>query len=156
VAEEGEAAAEEECDEEEVNDGEFEVTHELLMKHFRLASAVPACYSQGRTYRDKTLLLMDTSSRHYTMRHLIVAISRVTTGGNLWIAPHGFEGTIFDMARSIKKARKRGQAWQRPSPATSSSAMEVDGEQPGRRQRIWWPEDDDDAADARMVEEDSD
>jgi hypothetical protein len=150
VAEEGEAAAEEECDEEEVNDGEFEVTHELLMKHFRLASAVPVCYSQGRTYRDKTLLL-------YTMRHLIVAISRVTKGSNLWIAPHGFEGTIFDMARSIKKARKQGQTWQRPSTsAASSAAMDVDSEQPGRRPRIWWPEDDDDAADARMMEDDDD
>jgi hypothetical protein len=149
-------------DEPIMEDGAFEVPHQDFMKHFRLAFAVPVCYAQGRTYRDQKLLIMDTESDHFTMRHLIVAISRVTNGSNLWIAPRGFGGTMTAMAEDIIEARKQGKVWQRPSSSSyssrmcvrsfaASSTMEVD--HPRIQHRNIW-DDRDDAADARMMEED--
>ena len=36
--------------------------------------------AQGRTFRDRTLLLLDVSARFFTLRHFIVGVSRVTSG----------------------------------------------------------------------------
>jgi energy-coupling factor transporter ATP-binding protein EcfA2 len=148
---EEEAFADDEADEDEddeveeaVDPGVFKVTHEIFMKHFRLAFAIPVCYAQGRTYRDKTVLLVDTESQHYSMRHLIVAVSRVTNSKNLWIAPEGYGYTIAAAAKAIERAREQ---WQRPS---SAATMEVDDVQNlayiNRRSEA------EDAADARMME----
>ena len=128
----------------------FQVSHDNFMKHFRLSFAIPVCYSQGRTYRDKTLLLVDTESQHYSMRHLIVAVSRVTNSKNLWIAPEGYSYTIADKAKAIEEAREPWQQPQQQQRPASSNAMEVDDVQNlayiNRRSEA------DDAADVRLME----
>ena len=42
--------------------------------------------AQGRTFRDRTLLMLDVSARFFSLRHLIVGVSRVTGGKYLRIA----------------------------------------------------------------------
>ena len=137
-------------DEPAVDKAVFKLGHALFMKHFRLPFAVPVCYSQGRTYRDKTVLLMDTESQHYTMRHLIVAASRVTKGKNLWIAPPDFGDRVLAMARDVEAARSRGEAWRRRTPQTTDAVPLCTTAY--RRSRC----EEEDARDARMMEEDSD
>jgi hypothetical protein len=160
-AEEEEQGEDEEEAEEvdvEVDPAVFQVTHETFMKHFRQADALPVCYSQGRTYRNKKVLLMDTESPHYTMRHLIVAISRVTNGNDIWIAPPELGSDMSSMAKSIEWCRKKGLPWQRPpsvdAEASQPMAMEIEFERERRFYRNPWPDDDDDEADARLMEED--
>ena len=138
AATEADDEADDEGDDEPVVDPNvFTVDHEFFMKHFRMPFALPICYAQGRTYKDKKVLLMDVHSPHYTMRHLIVGVSRVNNGSNLWIAPPGYGKHIRDTAQNIYEARKRGD----------SSAP---GEQHFQRMRRQWS---DDEADARMMEE---
>jgi len=36
--------------------------------------------AQGRTFRNRTLLMLDVSARFFTLRHFIVGVSRVTSG----------------------------------------------------------------------------
>ena len=36
--------------------------------------------AQGRTLRDKKLLLLDVTAKYFTLRHFIVGVSRVTAG----------------------------------------------------------------------------
>ena len=42
--------------------------------------------AQGRTLRDKNVLLLDVSARYFTLRHFIVGVSRATSGDRLSIA----------------------------------------------------------------------
>ena len=42
--------------------------------------------AQGRTFRDRKLLLLDSTARYFSLRHFIVGVSRVTAGKYLCIA----------------------------------------------------------------------
>ena len=42
--------------------------------------------AQGRTLRDKNVLLLDVTARYFTLRHFIVGVSRATAGARLSIA----------------------------------------------------------------------
>ena len=37
--------------------------------------------AQGRTLRDKNVLLLDVTARYFTLRHFIVGVSRATAAG---------------------------------------------------------------------------
>ena len=42
--------------------------------------------AQGRTLRDKNVLLLDVTARYFTLRHFVVGVSRATAGARLSIA----------------------------------------------------------------------
>ena len=46
----------------------------------RLQHALVYANIQGRTLREKHIALMDTANANFTVRHLIVALSRATHG----------------------------------------------------------------------------
>ena len=54
--------------------------HEEAAKILRLQHALVYANIQGRTMREKHICLMDTANRNFTVRHLIVAVSRATHG----------------------------------------------------------------------------
>ena len=58
----------------------LKLSHAEASKNLRLTFAL--CYAtvQGRTLRDKHIVLLDTRHRFFTMRHLIVGLSRATAG----------------------------------------------------------------------------
>ena len=61
------------------------LTHPEASRWLRLAYA--RCYytSQGRTLRDAVVVMLDTGHKHFSVRHLIVGISRVPRGSDLMI-----------------------------------------------------------------------
>jgi hypothetical protein len=158
--EEGEGEGEGNKSESAVKQVDFQISHTMFMKHFRLAFALPVCYAQGRTYRNKKVLIMNTESEHFTMRHLIVAVSRVTNGKDLWIAPPGFGSVMNDLAKTIKNARKAQHAPYQPAEENLMtwciSWTERQENRPRRIVRRTARDDEEDAADARLMEEDSD
>jgi hypothetical protein len=74
-----------------------------FMRKMRLTHALPYCYYQGKTLRGKRLLLMSTRSPHFTMRHLIMALGRVTNGANLGIATKEREAAIMAAAKRLQQ-----------------------------------------------------
>jgi hypothetical protein len=66
-------------------------------------------YYQGKTVKDQTLLLMNTSSRHFTMRHLIVGLGRVQQSSRVWLCPESLQETMIEKAKEIY--RRRQQEW---------------------------------------------
>jgi hypothetical protein len=83
----------------QVGPREFKLPWREFMKVMRLTHALPYCYYQGRTLKDKKFLLMSTKSPHFDMRHLIVGLGRVTRGDMVSIAHPAYEREILDMAR---------------------------------------------------------
>ena len=71
----------------EPKQGEVNVSlaHEQAAATLRLTHALVYANVQGRTIRDKRVVLLDTHHRCFTMRHLIAGMSRVTHGSNLHI-----------------------------------------------------------------------
>jgi ribosomal protein L37AE/L43A len=67
----------------------------------RLTHALPYPYFQGRTLTDQKLLLMDVRHRHFTMRHLIMGLGRVTKGADVWICPPALEKCLKDAAELV-------------------------------------------------------
>ena len=64
-------------DEENVNTN-IELTHQQTAQWLRLPYALTYYTIQGRTLKDKHIILEDTRSSHFTMRNLIVGMSRAT------------------------------------------------------------------------------
>jgi hypothetical protein len=56
------------------------LSHAEAAKVLRLQHALVYANIQGRTMREKHICLMDTANRNFTVRHLIVAVSRATHG----------------------------------------------------------------------------
>ena len=65
----------------------------------RLTHALPYVYYQGRTVREKTLLLMNVDSPHFTMRHLILGLGRVSKSEFVKICSPARETKIVAMAK---------------------------------------------------------
>ena len=78
------------------------LTHAEVAKTMRLTYAL--CYAsiQGRTLKDRHILLLDTMHREYlTMRHLIVGMSRATHGQFVHLP------TLRDELALVKRASVR-------------------------------------------------
>ena len=60
---------------------------------------------QGRTVRDRHIVLLDTANRNFSVRALIVGLSRATCGSFLHVGDETSEAT-FAGARRIIKQRK--------------------------------------------------
>ena len=85
----GSEAAESTDDEDEEEEQEeltlsFEDTASLM----RPTHCLVYYTAQGRTLRDKNVLLLDVTARYFTLRHLIVGLSRATAGVLLSVATH--------------------------------------------------------------------
>ena len=63
-----------------VEPGVFKLTHARVAAILRLQHALVYASIQGRTLRMKQIGLMDTRHINFTVRHLIVAVSRATKG----------------------------------------------------------------------------
>ena len=59
---------------------EVALNYEEASMYLRLRYAMCYFTIQGRTLRDQHILLLDRASRHFSVRHLIVGLSRVTAG----------------------------------------------------------------------------
>ena len=64
---------------------EFEATAEAVSKHCLLAWSMVYNKTQGCT-ESGTVMLHDTGSKYFRRCHLYVGLSRVTDGGNVFIA----------------------------------------------------------------------
>ena len=64
---------------------EISLTHEETSRWLRLAYAITYYSAQGRTIQNRTILLLDTASKHFTTRNLIVGISRAPLGSQIKI-----------------------------------------------------------------------
>jgi len=63
-----------------VEKGVYKLTHARAAAILRLQHALVYASIQGRTMRQKKIGLMDTRHINFTVRHLIVAVSRATRG----------------------------------------------------------------------------
>jgi hypothetical protein len=63
-----------------VETGVYKLTHARAVAILRLQHALVYASIQGRTMRQKKIGLMDTWNQNFTIRHLIVAVSRATEG----------------------------------------------------------------------------
>ena len=73
------------CLKDELTEEEFEISLEAISKHCLLAWAMVYNKVQGST-ESGTVILHDTSSKYFKRCHLYVGLSRVTDGGNVFIA----------------------------------------------------------------------
>jgi len=65
----------------------------------RLTHALPYVYYQGKTVREKTLLLMNVDSPHFTLRHLILGLGRVSKSEYVKICSPAREVKILATAK---------------------------------------------------------
>ena len=59
--------------------------------------------AQGRTLRDKNVLLLDVDARHFTLRHFIVGVSRATAGSRLNIATSKQQAELMRRETAVVK-----------------------------------------------------
>jgi hypothetical protein len=71
------------------------LTYAELSRWLRLGYAYTYYSIQGRTIRDRTLLLLDNNSKHFTVRNLIVGISRAPLGSQIKIPSLREEGAFM-------------------------------------------------------------
>ena len=63
----------------------IELTYEETSRWLRLAYALTYYSAQGRTIKDRTIMLLDSASRHFSIRNPIVGISRAPLGSQIKI-----------------------------------------------------------------------
>jgi hypothetical protein len=87
----------------EPSDGEVNVvlSHKETATTLRLTHALVYANVQGRTIRERHVVLLDTHHRHFSMRHLIVGMSRVTHGSYLHIPLREQEDKLMERAKPI-------------------------------------------------------
>ena len=81
-----EAVRESDCDVRDELGDTFALSHEQVCRSTRLAWAITVTASQSREF-ECAVCLWDLDSRHYSMRHLYVAMSRVKRPETLVVAP---------------------------------------------------------------------
>ena len=64
---------------------EFDVTPAQLAKHTRLRWALTVWACQGRTLQG-TVAIHESRNRHFSPTHLYVALTRTTSGADIWLA----------------------------------------------------------------------
>jgi hypothetical protein len=96
--EEDEDEAEEDPAEGEIP-AELKLTYDNVSKWLRPMHAL--CYGsiQGCTMADKCILLLDTQREHFTLRHLIVGVSRATHQDKVHVATAAYERNLMHGAR---------------------------------------------------------
>ena len=79
---------------------DLKLSHENMSKWLRLTHA--RCYGsiQGCTMEKQHILLMDTNSRHFTLRHLIVGVSRATHQDFVHVDP-AYEAILVSGAKAV-------------------------------------------------------
>ena len=104
--EEGDGEEEEET-EEDPGEGEIpaevKLSYENASKWLRPMHAL--CYGsiQGCTMANKRILLLDTTRAYFTLRHLIVGVSRATHQDNVHVATDEYEKNMMFFARRYNK-----------------------------------------------------
>jgi hypothetical protein len=83
----------------EGKEGVYRLTHTKAAKILRLQHALVYASIQGRTMRQKRICLLNTDHRHFTVRHLIVAVSRATHGEYVHVADVDQEQALLTLAR---------------------------------------------------------
>jgi hypothetical protein len=86
----------------------FKMTRANFLLGLRLTHALPYNYFQGRTLKDQKLLLMDLKSPHFTMRHLIMGMGRVTKGEDLWLCGPALQKSLRALSRAAMASAERG------------------------------------------------
>ena len=62
----------------------FTVTHKAMAAHTRLRHALTLCSVQGRSVSG-TVAIHAVHSRHFSVTHLYVALSRARNGDDVWL-----------------------------------------------------------------------
>ena len=90
------------------------LTHPEASRWLRLAYA--RCYytSQGRTLRNAVVAMLDTGHRHFSVRHLIVGISRVPKGSDLMIPTAAAEAEFSAKLTYIPEEQPNGEEVDEP------------------------------------------
>jgi hypothetical protein len=83
----------------EGKEGVYRLTHAKAAKILRLQHALVYASIQGRTMRQKHVCLLNTEHQHFTVRHLIVAVSRATHGAFVHVAAAEQEESFLSAAR---------------------------------------------------------
>jgi hypothetical protein len=83
----------------EGKEGVYRLTHTKAAKILRLQHALVYASIQGRTMRQKRICLLNTDHSHFTVRHLIVAVSRATHGEYVHVADLDQEQELLVQAR---------------------------------------------------------
>ena len=109
--------------------GWYTVTHAEFARIFRPQHALVYANIQGRTMREKHICLLDTGNRNFTVRHLIVAISRATHGKYVHVPDREQEAAVKKDADRLAAVRMQRPAQaQTPAPrrpdVTFDSAQE--------------------------------
>ena len=87
-------------------EGLITLPHKEASKALRLTYAL--CYAsvQGLTLRDKSVLMLDLDSGHFSVRTLIVGLSRVTKASDISVASVEQEMELMGMTKSVPLPRK--------------------------------------------------
>ena len=85
--------------------GWYTVTHAEFARIFRPQHALVYANIQGRTMREKHICLLDTGNRNFTVRHLIVAISRATHGKYVHVPDREQEAAVKKDADRLAAVR---------------------------------------------------
>jgi hypothetical protein len=87
-------------------EGLITLPHKEASKALRLTYAL--CYAsvQGLTLRDKSVLMLDLDSGHFSVRTLIVGLSRVTKASDISVASAEQEMELMGMTKSVPLPRK--------------------------------------------------
>ena len=82
---------------------EVKLTYEQASKWLRPTHAL--CYGsiQGCTMANKRILLLDTTRAHFTLRHLIVGVSRATHQDKVHVATDEYERNMMFFARRYNR-----------------------------------------------------
>ena len=101
------------------------LNHHDASKYLRLGYAVCYYTVQGRTIRGRRVLLLDTGHRYFTMRHLIVGLSRVTTSSNMFVADPAMYRDLYANTSANAPASTPANAFAN-APALDSSPDNAD------------------------------
>ena len=102
----------------------IELTDAEVSYYLRLPYALAYYTSQGCTFRDKHLLLMDTHNIHFNVRALIVGASRVTDGRFLHVATRAEEARL--LSRLLREEDDLDADAAEPSPDLPEEEVESD------------------------------
>ena len=75
-------------------DEKTSVKLEQVCEQLRLTHAMCFYTVQGRTVRDRHIVLLDTANRNFSVRALIVGLSRATHGSYLHVGDEASEATF--------------------------------------------------------------
>ena len=88
----------------------YKLTHAKAAKILRLQHALVYASIQGRTIRNKHIALMDTLHNNFTVRHLIVAMSRATDGKFVHILELKQEVGVEQAATKLERTKLAEEA----------------------------------------------